>query len=110
MTTGLKHDDPFARLGERASLLYELGCAFAERIELDELIPLVMAKCRDVLDAEGAAVLLLDVQRNELYFPYVAEEDAAAAEQLRQLRFPADRGIAGAVLRSGQSIRVDDAA
>jgi signal transduction histidine kinase len=110
MTTGLKHDDPFARLGERASLLYELGCAFAERIELDELIPLVMAKCREVLDAEGAAVLLLDAARNELYFPYAADEDASAAAQLRQLRFPADRGIAGAVLRSGQSIRVDDAA
>ena len=110
MTSGLKHDDPFARLGGRASLLYELGCAFAERIELDELIPLVMAKCRDVLDAEGAAVLLLDAQRNELYFPYVAEEDAAAAAQLRELRFPADRGIAGAVLQSGRSLRVDDAA
>ena len=109
MTSALKHDDPFTRLGERASLLYELGCAFAERIDLDELIPLVMAKCRDALDAEGAAVLLLDAQRNELYFPYVAEEDATAAAELRQLRFPADRGIAGAVLQTGQPIRVDDA-
>ena len=106
----VKHDNPFARLGERASLLYELGCAFAERKELDELVPLVMAKCRDVLDAEGASVLLLDVQRNELYFPYVAQEDAAAAAQLRELRFPADHGIAGAVLQGGGSIRVDDAA
>jgi serine phosphatase RsbU (regulator of sigma subunit) len=106
----MQHDNPFARLGERASLLYELGCAFAARIELDELIPLVMAKCRDVLDAEGAAVLLLDHERNELYFPYVAEEDPQAAAALRQLRFPADRGIAGAVLQSGCSIRVDDAA
>ena len=106
----VKHDNPFARLGERASLLYELGCAFAERKELDELVPLVMAKCRDVLDAEGASVLLLDVQRNELYFPYVAQEDATAAAQLRELRFPADQGIAGAVLQGGRSIRVDDAA
>ena len=105
-----RHDNPFARLGDRASLLYELGCAFAERKELDELVPLVMAKCREVLDAEGASVLLLDVQRNELYFPYVAQEDAAAAAQLRELRFPADRGIAGAVLQGGRSIRVDDAA
>lgn len=108
--SGLKHDDPFARLGERASLLYELGCAFAERIEIDELIPLVMAKCREALAAEGAAVLLLDAQRNELYFPYVADGDADAAAQLRELRFPADRGIAGAVLQSGQPMRVDDAA
>jgi signal transduction histidine kinase len=108
---GLKHDDPFARLGDRASLLYELGCAFAERIELEELIPLVMAKCRDAFDAEGAAVLLLDPTRNELFFPYIAaDEDADVAAQLRELRFPADRGIAGAVLQSGRPIRVDDAA
>ncbi len=105
-----KHENPFQQLGERAGLLYELGCAFAERIELDELVPLVMAKCRDVLDAEGAAVLLLDARRNELYFPYVADADSNAAAQLRQLRFPASRGIAGAVLQSGRPLRVDDAA
>jgi len=34
MSASLKHDDPFARRGGRASLLYELGCAFAERIAL----------------------------------------------------------------------------
>ena len=108
--TEIKHDNPFARLGERASLLYDLGCLFAERTALDELIPLVMTKCREVLDATGASVLLLDADRNELYFPYVADEDVAAAARLRALRFPAGRGIAGAVLQSGRAIRVDDAA
>jgi len=49
-----------SRPAERLELLYELACAFAGRIELDELIPLVIAKCRDVLDAEGGSVLLLD--------------------------------------------------
>ena len=55
----------------RLRLLYDLGCAFAGRIDLDELIPLVMTKVREVLDAEGASVLLLDEARQELYFPYV---------------------------------------
>ncbi len=94
----------------RLLLLHELGCAFAACIELDELVAFVVAKCREVLDAEGAAVLLLDHEHNELYFPYVADEDPVAAAQLRQLRFPADRGIAGEVLRSGHGLRVDDAA
>ncbi|HSP99621.1 MAG TPA: GAF domain-containing SpoIIE family protein phosphatase [Candidatus Dormibacteraeota bacterium] len=90
-------------------LLYELGCAFAARIDLDELSALVVQKCREVLDAEGASILLLDPERDELYFPYVADTQPDVAARLLSLRFPADRGIAGAVLRSGQSLRIDDA-
>jgi len=96
--------------GDRAGLLYELCCAFAERTEIDELIPLVMTKCRESLACEGASVLLLDGERGELYFPYAATEDSATAEQLREVRFPADSGIAGAVLREGRAIRIDDVA
>ncbi len=71
---------------------------------------MVVQKCREVLNAEGAAILLLDAERNELYFPYVADVDRAAAARLTVLRFPADRGIAGAVLQSGQPVRVDNVA
>ena len=94
----------------RLRLLYELGCAFAARIDLDELSAFVVQKCREVLDAEGAAILLCDRERNELYFPYVADVDATAGARVRNLRFPADRGIAGVVLRDGQPLRIDDAA
>lgn len=97
------------RSADRAGLLYELCCAFAERTELDELVPLVMARCRESLGAEGASVLLLDAEHDELYFPYVATEDSAMAGQLREVRFPAGRGIAGAVLRDGKALRLDDA-
>src|SRR5262245_36306682 len=36
----------------RLRLLYELGCAFAARMQLDALSALVVQKCREVLDAE----------------------------------------------------------
>ena len=93
----------------RFRLLHDLGCAFAEQLELDELIPLVVAQCREALDAEGVAVLLLDAERREFQFPFVAEENTEVAERLARLRFPADRGFAGAVLESGGALRVDDA-
>jgi serine phosphatase RsbU (regulator of sigma subunit) len=92
----------------RLRLLYELGCAFAARMQLDELSAFVVQKCRDVLDAEGAAILLFDAERDELYFPYVADVDVEAQARLLNVRFPAGRGIAGAVLRSGRPLRVDD--
>ena len=95
---------------DRARLLHELACAFAARMNLDDLIPFVVAQCRDVLHAEGAAVLLLDAERQELFFPYVENADPTVAARLRDLRFPADRGIAGAVLRTGRAMRVDEVA
>jgi Nif-specific regulatory protein len=98
--------DPASRL----RLLHELGCAFATRLELDELIPLVVAKCRETFDAEGTAVLLLDRDGRHLFFPYVDEENPEIAERLSSLRFPAGQGIAGSVLDGGTAQRIDDAA
>ena len=90
------------------TLLYELACAFAARIELDELSALVVRKCCQVLDAEATSILLLDPERAELFFGYVAEPEPEAAARLLALRFPADCGIAGTVVRTGRSLRVDD--
>src|SRR5581483_2201124 len=92
----------------RNQLIYELGNAFTSHLGLEELIPLVITKCREVLNADGVSILLLDEARNELYFPYVSEDDPAVAARLRGLRFPADRGVAGAVLASGRAEKVDD--
>jgi Nif-specific regulatory protein len=96
--------------GPRSRLLYDLGCAFTARLDLEELAPLVVEKCREALDAEGAAVLLLDEERQELYFPYVADEDPDVADSVAEVRFPASAGIAGAVLHDGAPTLVNDVA
>lgn len=90
-------------------LAHEIGRAFAEKLQLEELIPFAVARCREVLDAESVAVLLYDRETEELYFPYVAAQEPTVATQMLQIRFPADRGVAGAVLRSRKSVRIDDA-
>ena len=92
----------------RFGVLYDLACAFAARIELDDLFPFIVGKCREVFDAMGASVLLLDAETNELYFPFVAEDDPTVLARLLELRFPADRGISGWVLNHGTATRVDD--
>ncbi len=94
---------------DRLGLLYEMSLAFASRTELSELVPLVMTKSREVLDAAGASVLLLDSEREELYFPFVADEDPDTAARLAAHRMPADQGIAGDVVRTGESLRIADA-
>jgi Nif-specific regulatory protein len=95
--------------GERFRLLYELGCALVAKTDLAELIPFVIAKSREALDAEGASILLLDRDRNEFYFPYVSDDDTAVAGVVVRLRMPANRGIAGAALQSGKALIVTDA-
>lgn len=93
----------------RLRLLYDLGCAFTARIELDELLPLIIEKCREALSAGGAAVLLLDRARNEFYFPYVADTDSEVARRLSGHRFSAALGFAGLAVGTGKSLKIDDA-
>lgn len=91
----------------RLRLLYDLSCAFAEHTELDALVPSVIDRARELFEADGASILLLDGAANELYFPYVAEEDPDAAANLLRLRLPADQGIAGHVLQTSAPTKSD---
>jgi transcriptional regulator with GAF, ATPase, and Fis domain len=89
-------------------LIYELGNAFASRLELIPLIELVTSKCREVLDADGVSVMLLDAESRELYFPFLSDRDPKVAERLRRVRVPVGKGIAGEVFQTGRSVRIDN--
>jgi sigma-54-dependent transcriptional regulator len=86
----------------RLRLLYESSSVFAQRREMEELLPLVAQRGREAFDADGVSILLLDPDTDELYFPWVAEEDPRAARRLLELRMPGD------VLRHGKPTRIDD--
>jgi transcriptional regulator with GAF, ATPase, and Fis domain len=89
-------------------LIYELGNAFASQLDLDALLGLVTSKCREVLAAEGASILLLDPIKDEFYFPYLSDLDPEVAQRLATVRFAASKGIAGEALRTGKALKVDD--
>ncbi len=93
---------------ERFELLLELSRAFSARLDLDELLPLVLQRCKEVLGAEGCSILLLDASRTQLTFPATSSVTPGVDERLRGLSFPASHGVAGEVLRSGNAIRVSD--
>ena len=95
---------------ERFRLVCELGTTFASRLELDELIPLVIARCRDALQAEGVAVLLLNDERSAFTFPYIADTDPEVARRATGLHFPVSMGIAGLALAGERALRIDDVA
>jgi Nif-specific regulatory protein len=93
---------------EQLELLYDVSRSLHSLIELDTLVPFVIDKTKELLDAEGCSVILLDETGRELYFPYISPESTAVAQRLRQLRMPADKGIAGAAVQTGQSLLVPD--
>jgi transcriptional regulator with GAF, ATPase, and Fis domain len=94
---------------DRSAIIYELAKAFAQRIDIDELIPFVAQRLRKALPADGVSLLLFDEARNELEFAYNSEGDTEAGSRLTGFRFPADLGVAGAVLRTRTPERIADA-
>ena len=93
---------------EKLSLLFELSRGFNALIELDELLPQVIARTKEVFQAEGCALLLFDEERQELHFPVTSDVSPDMEERLREIRFPADRGIVGWVVTHGRSALVKD--
>jgi len=93
---------------EKLSLLFELSSAFTAQIELQELLPLIMAQTQAALRAENCSLLLLDEAKQELFFPVTSDVSPEVGAQLQEIRFPANRGIAGWVLQHGEAALVPD--
>ncbi len=91
---------------QQLELLYEVSQSLHALTELADLLPVVTEKAKELLGAEGCSVILLDETGRELYFPFVSPENTEVAERLRQLRMPADKGIAGTVVQTGKSLVV----
>jgi len=73
-----------------------MACA----VELDRLLELIVDRSMELLAAERATLFLYDEATGEL-----VSRVAAGAEEIR---FPADKGIAGATIRTGRVINVPD--
>lgn len=96
---------------DRLRLLYDLNRRLSTFTDLDELVRYVTRRARELFRADGCALLLFDARRNELYFPVASQREGRAAtqEQLAEIRFPADFGVAGWTFRRGEAVLVTDA-
>ena len=101
-------DLPLERHVRELSALYEIGQALASIHDLDQLLQLAMERAVELLDVESASIILLDQERQELYFKVADDTRVDHEQRLREVRFPATRGIAGWVIQEGQSTIVPD--
>src|SRR5512135_23036 len=92
-------------------LLADVSRSLATFTDLDELVQFATQRTRELFEAEGCALLLLDAARREFRFPVASQRQAgASAAALAEIRFPADRGIAGWVLSHDEAALVPDTA
>lgn len=104
------NQDPGTREEQgRYGLLLALTRGFNAHTELDTLLPFVIQRCREVLNAEGCSLLLVDEETQELYFPVTSSRTPGIDAQLEGLRFPVSEGIAGEVIRKQQALFVAEA-
>ena len=94
---------------ERLALLLELTRGFNAHRDVEELLPLVIHRTQEVLNAEGCSLLLLDESGQELRFPVTSSSAEGVDTRLNDLRFPVSQGIAGATVRTRKAMLVNDA-
>jgi len=76
--------------------------------DMEELLDYISAEVKQLLDAEGGLVVLLDEENQELFYKGAAFDDNITQEKIKEIRFPADRSLAGKVIRTGEPIIVPD--
>lgn len=85
---------------EERARLYDVLWAIDEIVDLDRLVPAIEVQTGALIGVESSTILLFDRETAQLYAP---PSPAAGAEpRPAGRRFPADRGIAGAVLQRGE--------
>lgn len=91
-------------LADLTQLAADLGPVLRPRRD-EEFLQAIVETARLAFDAAACSIALFDEREEELEFRVAA---GSGAEATIGLRIPADRGIAGWALMSGQSIAVDD--
>ena len=83
----------------------DLGKAITSTLDLKEILNIVMEKISDLLQPKNWSLLLVDDEKNELYFEIVVGE---GADKIKNIRLKIGEGIAGWVAREGAPLLIPD--
>ncbi len=102
----ITHEKRMARNNEA---MLRISLALPAYPVLEDLMDFISGEVKGLLNTEGAIITLLDEERGELFFQGAAYDDSTAQKRVKEIRFPADKGITGKVIRTGKAIIVPDA-
>lgn len=100
----ITHLSTHAQVKDPLIALVKIGQAVAVEKNIDNLIKNIAEETKTALNADRCTVYLYDKEKNELY-----SKVATGIEDFKELRIPADKGLAGHVAQTGETINIKDA-
>lgn len=89
-------------------ILLRMSKALHRYRKLDRLLSYVTRLIQVLMKVGGTSVIFLDSEKEEFYFYMASYDDQDAGRKLATIRFPADKGVAGEVYRTGKPLIVAD--
>jgi PAS domain S-box-containing protein len=96
------------RMTQTNEALLRVSLALPLHPDLEDLLDYVNQEVKDLLHCEGAVTILLDEERQELYFPGAAFDEALRDKKVKEVRFPLNGLMAGRVIQTGEPLIVAD--
>jgi diguanylate cyclase (GGDEF)-like protein len=90
---------------QRLHRVLETNAIITSSLNLEVVLDTLMGKAKEVMNAEASSLMLVDDEKQELYFHTVKGEKS---EVLKQLRLKLGEGISGWVAKEGESVLVED--
>src|SRR5579862_360009 len=95
------------RQSQELNIFHDVAKALTSSLDLDSILQTIMEKMAEYFRPDTWSLLMVDEQKDELYFAIAV---GAAAEALKDIRLKLGEGIAGWVAKHGEHVISDDAA
>src|SRR5258706_4512705 len=95
------------RLSQELTIFHDVAKALTSSLDLDSILQTIMEKMAEYFRPETWSLLMVNEQKDELYFAIAV---GAAAEVLANQRGKMGEGITGWVAKNGQTLVVPDVA
>lgn len=94
-----------ARNQRGVAALLKATAYLGQSLNLEKTLQAVMNEARDLMQADRSTLFLLDAERRELW----SKVASAGGDTMMEIRIPADRGIAGYVASTRQTLNIPNA-
>src|SRR3954469_21358490 len=94
-----------ARQSQELRIFHDVAKALTSSLDLDSILQTIMEKMAEYFQPDTWSLLMVDEQKNELYFAIAV---GSAAEALKNVRLKVGEGIAGHVAKYGEKLVVPD--
>src|SRR3954469_412298 len=96
-----------ARQSQELRIFHDVAKALTSSLDLDSILQTIMEKMAEFFRPDTWSLLMVDEQRNDLYFAIAVGD---AADTLKSVRLKLGEGIAGWVAKHGEPVIVPDVA